>query len=219
MQTAAELRLAIHGLTTFANNDLRGLWRSVSTADQAKEALVNTLPDLAKTYRLASATVAADWYDELRDGAGITRRFSALVPDVTAVDAEPLAKWGVGPLYSSAPDWVSARSLIEGGLQRLIADAARDTVRESSIEDPEARGWQRETSGGCEFCELLAGRGVVYSEASADFASHNNCLCYAVPAFDGEPKPVQPYTPSLRESTPADRARVRDYIAAHRPVG
>lgn len=215
MPTPADLRAGINSLSTLAAADLRGLWRQMQTADQAKNALENVLPDLALTYRIASATVAADWYDELRDELKIRKRFSAVVPDVTPVGADVLARWSVGPLYSNKPDWPSARSLVEGGLQRQIADAARDTVRESAVEDPAARGWQRETSGGCAFCEMLAGRGSVYSQASADFASHNHCQCYAVPAFEGQPLPVKSYTPSLRGSTPADRARVRAYLAEH----
>jgi hypothetical protein len=62
---------------------------------------------------------------------------------------------------------------------------------------------------------MLIGRGAVYSEATADFAAHDHCKCSAVPAFDGEPRPVKPFTPSLREATDADRARVREYLATH----
>lgn len=219
MPTPADLRVSISDLSTLAAHDLRGLWRTVKTADQARDALENTLPSLALTYRLASATVAADWYDELRDHHGIRGRFSALVPDIDHAGADVLARWGVGPLYSAQPDWSSARTLIEGGLQRRIADAARDTVRESSIEDPRARGWERETAGGCEFCEMIASRGVVFSEASADFASHDNCQCIAVPAFEGDSKPVREYVPTSRTITDADRARVRAYLAQHRNAG
>lgn len=212
MPTPADLRVAVKSLSTLAAADLRGVWSKAKTADQATAALENILPDLSLTYRLAAATTAADWYDDYRDQHRIKRRFSALVPDLDDAGADVLARWGVGPLYSDKPDWSAARTLILGGLQRRIADAARDTVRESSIEDPEARGWQRQSSGGCAFCEMLASRGVVYSESSADFASHDHCHCYAVPAFNGSSRPVKPYTPSLRQSTEADRARVRAYL-------
>lgn len=219
MATPAELRSAIHSLSTLAAADLRSVWSKVNTADQAQEALLNVLPDLTLSYRLASASVAADWYDDLRDHHRIRRKFTALVPDIDDGGADILARWGVGPLYSAQPDWSRAKALVSGGLQLRIANAARDTVRESAIEDPEARGWQRETSGGCEFCEMLAGRGIVYDEASADFASHTNCNCIAVPAFEGREKPVKAYTPSPRNITDADRTRVREYISQHRNTG
>lgn len=219
MPTPADLRANVASLSTLAAHDLRGLWSSVKTADAARNALEDILPKLSVTYRLASASMAADWYDDHRDLLGVRGRFSALVPDIDDAGADVLARWGVGPLYSDKPDWESAQTLIEGGLQRRIADASRDTIRESSIEDPRARGWQRETSGGCEFCEMVAARGVVFSEASADFASHDHCQCIAVPAFDGEPKPVKAYTPSERDISDADRARVRDYLRSHRTAG
>lgn len=141
------------------------------------------------------------------------------MPDIGDGGADVLARWSVGPLYAETPDWDAAIGRLTGGLQQKIADAARDVVTDSSIEDPDARGWQRETSGGCEFCEMLAGRGAVFSEASADFAAHNNCECYAVPAFAGAAKPVKAYTPSLRRSSDVDRERVRSWIRDHRGDG
>lgn len=215
MPAVTDLRVAVADLHTLAANDLRRLWAQVATADEAQAALLDVLPNLTHTYSLASATVAADWYDELRDEFNVHGRFSAIVPDLEDLGSDALARWGVGPLYTSEPDWHRAQTLIEGGLQLRIANAARDTVTESSVEDPSARGWQRETSGGCAFCEMLGSRGVVYSEASADFAAHDHCQCYAVPAFDGAPRLVKPYTPSARDISDADRARVRAYLAEH----
>jgi hypothetical protein len=48
-----------------------------------------------------------------------------------------------------------------------------------------------------------------------DFAAHDHCRCIAVPAFAGRPTPVQPYTPTSRDITDADRTRVRAYLAEH----
>lgn len=215
MPTPTELRNAVEDLHTLAADDLRGLWRQVTNAEEAREALEDVLPLLVRTYGLAAGTVAADWYDDLRDELNVSGRFSAIVPAVDDQGADVLARWGIAPLFGEEPDWTRAQVLVEGGLQRRIANGARETVRLSSIEDPQAQGWQRVASGGCSFCQLLAGRGTVYSEASADFASHDNCRCFATASFKGHPKPVQPYTPSSRDVTDADRARVREYLATH----
>jgi hypothetical protein len=115
-------------------------------------------------------------------------------------------------MFGAEPDLARARTLVDGGVQLRIANSSRDTITESAIADPDAQGWQRESSGGCPFCDMLASRGEVYSEESADFAAHDNCECVAVPAFVGEPKPVKEYTPTNRNITDADRARVREYI-------
>jgi hypothetical protein len=177
--------------------------------------MLDVLPDLVRTYHLASATLSADWYDELRDLIDAKGRFRAIPADDRDLGGDVLARWGVAPLYQAEPDWARAQMLIRGGLQLRIANASRYTVAGSSIQDPAAQGWMREGSGECAFCDMLIGRGAVYSEAGADFAAHDHCNCSAVPAFDGEPRPVKPYTPSARNVTDADRARIRDWIANH----
>lgn len=215
MPTPTDLRSAVADLNAVAADDLRGLWRQITNADQAREALEDVLPLLVRTYGLAAATVAADWYDDLRDDLNVDRRFSAIVAEIDDQGADVLARWGISPLFQETPDWAAARSLVEGGLQRRITNGARQTIVDSSLQDPQAQGWQRIAFGGCSFCQMVASRGVVFTEASADFASHDNCGCHAVPAFKGRVKPVKPYTPSLREATDADRARVRAYLAEH----
>lgn len=184
MPTVADLRSGAASLSTLAQSDLWGLWRSVRTAAEAREALSDVLPALVTTYGTASAAFAADWYDELRDEVGAGGRFFAITAAVNEQGADVLARWGVGPLFDGDPDWGAARTLVAGGLQRRIANAARETVTLSSVEDPQTRGWQRVTSGdACEFCSMLASRGTVYSEHTADFASHDHCNCHATPAF------------------------------------
>jgi hypothetical protein len=212
---ALELRRAVDDLATLADRDLTALWRQVSTAAQAREALSDILPALVETYGAAAATVAADWYDDARDKAGVGGRFSAIPADLTDSGAVVLARWGIEPLFAAEPDWDAAQTLIKGGLQRRIANASRDTVAGSSIADPKADGWQRTGSGSCAFCAMLIGRGAVYSEASADFASHDHCHCAAVPAFSGEPRPVKPYTPGPRTGSKADFERAKAWIASH----
>jgi hypothetical protein len=168
-------------------------------------------------YGAAAATLGADWYDELRAAEDIAGNFTA----VTAEPPDPgrayaLAGWGSA---EAAKDPVTALSLVAGGLQRIIADADRQSVVVSSVADPKAEGWQRVGHGACGFCSMLIGRGMVYREASADFASHDACRCTASPAWSGKPRPVKPYTPSERQSTEADRARVRAYLAANPQAG
>lgn len=70
-----------------------------------------------------------------------------------------------------------------GAATRLVLNAGRDTVRATAIADPRTAGWQRVTSGGCDFCTMLAGRGSVYTEATADFESHDHCACSAEPVY------------------------------------
>jgi len=199
-----------------ASADVDVLLRLADTADMARDALLELLPQLVDTYGLAAGSLAADWYDEAREQVAVRGRFVAFVPDPKPETGEVLARWGVKPLYKAEPDWAAARTQINGGLQKRIADQARESVTVSSVQDPAAQGWQRVTSGkSCPFCVMLASRGRVFSESSADFASHGHCDCYAVPAWGGEPIPVKEYTPTSRNITDADRARTRRYLADH----
>jgi hypothetical protein len=111
-------------------------------------------------------------------------RFRAIPaePEIDRTDA--LARWGVGPLFSAEPDFAAAKTLVAGGFQRLVSDADRHTIARSSVADPRAKGWMRVGSGSsCGFCQMLLGRGAVYTEATADFESHDHCNCSAAPEW------------------------------------
>jgi len=174
-------------LTGLAERDLSLIWARFDSADMARDGLIRVLPDLVNVYGSAAATLGADFYDESRDAVKVAGRFRAIpaeLPDVERTDA--LARWGVGPLFQAESDYASALTLVSGGLQRIVANADRESITGSSVADPQARGWQRVGSGAsCEFCSMLIGRGSVYSEAGADFLTHDHCNCGAEPVFEG----------------------------------
>lgn len=175
-------RRDLNALVRLAQNDLRLILEPINEAELARDALLDTLPQLVAIYGAAAATLAGDWYDDLRDASAARGRFTAItaeLPDAGRTDI--LARWAVDPLFAATPDKVKALNLASGGLQRIVADADRETITVSSIEDRAARGWTRETSGGCDFCQMLAGN--LYTEAGADFQAHDHCGCFAAPAF------------------------------------
>lgn len=206
-----DLRDAVKGITRHASIDLSALWRQVTDAAQAQEALHDILPALIDTYGVAAATLAADWYDQAREKAGIRGRFTATPSDIADTGAHALVGWAL----KEATDYPAFQTLIEGGIERRIANFSRLTVTSSSVADPEARGWQRVGTGECGFCAILIGRGAVYTQETADFAAHDHCHCSATPAWNGLPVPVKPYVPTNRNVTAADRARVREYLRTH----
>lgn len=172
-------------LTTFAQGDLKGMWRDFGNPAQARDMLMRSLPRLVALYGAAAATLGADYYDEARDAAGARGRFRAAPAEVD-VDEEldVLARVAVGSLFGAKPDLLAALTIASGGLQRHIANADRETVRAASIADDGAQGWRRVGSGtSCSFCSMLLGRGAVYRESSASFDAHDHCNCTAAPAF------------------------------------
>lgn len=179
MPTAELLRNDLATLTGLAARDLNTIWNQVTTAARAAEALNDVLPGLVTAYGSAAATLAADWYDDARDEAGVLRRFSAIPADITSPGVGALVGWA----SATATDLTALKTLIDGGLQRRIANFSRLTVTGSSVADPSAVGWRRVGLGRCTFCRMLIGRGAVYSEATADFKCHDHCTCGAEPEF------------------------------------
>lgn len=205
-----DLRDAVTGLVVYARRDLETLFAQTSDAD-IRAALHDLLPALIETYGAAAATLAANWYDEHRAQAEVPGGFVAAPVDIPDPGAHALVGWAA----NTASDALTFRTLILGGSQRRIANYSRATVTGASVADPKATGWQRVGSGECGFCRMLIGRGAVYRQASADFASHDSCRCSAVPAWGGRPAPVRRYTPSERGVTDAERALARKWVAEH----
>lgn len=180
-------RTELKTLTDLAIRDLSLIWARLdkSDAEATRDALASILPQLVTMYGAAAATLAADWYEDLRDEANVRGRFTAIpaeLPDVGRTDS--LAGWAVGPLFGAAPNALLALTKVAGGLQRIIANADRETITGSSIADPKAAGWKRVGDGAtCEWCRMLLSRGAVYSEASASFDAHDGDGCIAAPVF------------------------------------
>lgn len=111
-----------------------------------------------------------------------------------------------------------------GAATKHVLDAGRETVRSSLAADPQGTGWRRVTSpGACGFCRMLSDRDELYSPETADFASHDHCVCNAQPVYGGDLRKVKPYTPSQRTAGMSDaqyeahKARAREYVKKHYP--
>lgn len=210
-------RREVRDLGIEATKDIEILWRSMGDARGSKAALFDMLPEIVAAYHGAAASAAADFYDEVREIAGVRGTFTAILLDPPDLGTDALVKWAL----ATAQDGETFQSLIAGGVTKRISNGARDVVTRSSIADPAARGWMRVGAGKCDFCTMLISRGAVYTEASADFASHDWCNCGAAPAFNpAQVKAVKAeYVPSARRRSKtvreADRARVQDWIDNH----
>lgn len=234
MPTLAEVeahRQALDDLTTLATAELVALWRSLdlTVPSEVAAAVRDVLPTLAAGYGLASAGLAADFYEDVRGAAGVAGSFAADLAELAhreRVDA--LAGWGVAPLFwrddaeaqmlaedygvrvepRPAPDPDKALSRLSGGLQRIVANADRDTIALNAERDPADARWARHASANaCAFCALMATRDAVYrSEQSALRVTearsgkqklgekyHDHCRCIAVPEWPDAPLERAPY--------------------------
>jgi len=93
-------------------------------------------------------------------------------------------------LKEQEPDAASAMAndSLRGASTRMVLMGGRDTVTATATQDPMAKGWERVIEpGACGFCAMLASRGAVYKESTADFRAHDHCKCVARAVFIGEP--------------------------------
>lgn len=212
MTTPTELRSSLIRLSDNAEADLAALWAQLDAATVG-DAMFEVMPALVADYGDAAATLTAEWYEAYRAAINVAGAYSA---SLTTIDlgANALAGWAVD---LARINWDTALAQISGGLTKRVMTASRDTVMDNVELDPQARGWQRKARpDGCGFCQMVAGRGAVYkTKTTASFASHDHCRCVCLPAFDGRPVPVRPYTPTSRNITDADRARARAWIATN----
>lgn len=228
MTSAAEARQGLVDLTTLARRDLAAFWALVQDwpVEQIRDALMDVLPALGDQYGDAAAELAASYFETERERADARGSFTPVLAErPQRARWEALSRWGVDPLFSATPDAQAALTLIAGGLQRTIADQHRLTVVESSLADPAASGWRRVArAGACGFCKVLAGReGAVYTEASVQFKSHDNCSCTASPSWAPNVTKVigVPFRYSQKKASwsaerkARENASMRDYIESN----
>lgn len=187
-------------------------------ASRSVDELLIDVPALIAYYSDGTAALAADHYDDLRDAANASGKFTAEpIVDLREEKIRRGVLWAVGPLALDEPDAVLAEERLTQIVQLESVRPFRDTILDNQQRDPAAVGWQRQTSGqGCKFCRMLAGRGAVYRETTARFACHPHCSCSASPVFDGNAGPeasVLQYVASQRRRTPSQRQALRDYLA------
>lgn len=211
MPTPDEARRALTLVSNTAAAEAVTVLRTATVDD-----LLVAVPQVIAYYSDGTAALAADHYEDMRDEADAPGRFTA-EPVVNLRD-EKIRRgvlWAVEPLASG--DLVLAEERLTQVTQLESARPFRDTILDNQHRDPAAVGWQRHTSlTGCKFCRMLAGRGAVYREATARFASHPHCSCTASPVFDGSVGPeasVLQYVASQRRRSPSQRQALRDYLA------
>lgn len=147
---------------------------------------------LIATRRTESVTLAAGYmraYRQLVTGSAFPPVLAA--PIDTAAISTSLTITGPVSLKSAL---TAGRSLADAtetaqanasraGMRHAL-NGGRDTIAATTEADPASVGYTRVTSGSpCDFCSMLAGRGAVYSDATAHFQAHDGCSCSAQPGY------------------------------------
>lgn len=141
----------------------------------------------------AAAGLSVGYYQALRlaedaDGAPTPRIADPPSTDkvVGNLRATALTSVMLGLRSGFHPEAARQHGLVRamGSTGRMMMRGAAESLILTSAADPRAKGWQRVAgSGACKFCVMLASRGPVYSEDTADFQSHDHCACSAEVVF------------------------------------
>lgn len=227
----AEHRRANQGIAALVERDLEAFWATLNLTrpESARDELLAFLPILMTEYGEIAATVAADWFDELRIEAVASGLFVAtgaaatytatLAPVTPAAVIQKQVRFGAQHLFTDNPDQTLV--FLKGEATKYALQPGRDTITRNAGRDPQARGWQRFTrAGSCKFCRMLSSRGGVYTNASSHFSAHHHCNCVSAPTWDptGDPVDVAAEFVASRETSklsPEARENLRARTAAY----
>lgn len=173
--------------------DMAKLWPTLSFTDLdgTYPALAGSVAGMVAKYRRNSAGLAAAYLRAYRVASGLDGDVRIVIPQ--ALNVEQLdstlhsltvaaAKTSAAHAVAEAEAMSNALTRSSGAMARLVLDAGRETVTQTIKSDPKARGWERVLGGGgCDFCQMLAGR--IYPRDNADFDAHDHCGCTAEPAY------------------------------------
>jgi hypothetical protein len=223
--TPERVRRALQRVTGAAVGEVRAVSSSAPQEPAAwRAALFATAPLIVSEYASGAATLATDWFEEIRDAANPRHLFTP-IPLVAVTDDDMAAMVARVTVDMSTLerdllsefDRIVADTLaqLEAEMQKQVAAGFWDTMTENADEDPDAVGWQRfARPGACKFCVMLAARGAVYTRSSVKFAAHTTCHCVVGPSYDpSAPRAnVMQYLASRRTRSAEDKARLREYL-------
>lgn len=151
----------------------------LSKPEAARDALLEFMPALTEQYGAVAATLAADWYEELRGASGAAGRFRAVTaPSVPVGAVEAKVRFLADHLWTPEPAGML------GGLLTAADKYVKQPGRDTTARNAKREGvrWARVPTGAktCSFCLMLASRDAVYlSKDSAGGHYHGACDCVA----------------------------------------
>ncbi|WP_435595867.1 hypothetical protein [Streptomyces albogriseolus] len=207
---AARFRAARIGLTRLLVRDMRRLRRLIlpSRLRESVPDWLAAMNQVVAQYSQTSAALAAEFYDAQREAAGVPGPFTVPLADPPPEEQTTASlRWATKDLWPREPDDATPAQLepmdvrldqaekkAEQVAQKLVADTGRGTVQAAVRQDRQATAWARSAArGACSFCKLLASRGAVYGEDTADFRAHDGCHCGVIPVFRGQRFELSPH--------------------------
>jgi hypothetical protein len=193
------LRDAGRGVVALARNDLQAFWNSLnlSRPEAVRDELIEFVPQLVREYGDVAATVAAEWYEQVR--FPVAGAYNATTVNATnAAQVEGGVRATAGKLFTDSPEAMLA--LVSGGVQRYVMASQRGTIARNVAQDPSKPRFARVPTGRktCAWCTMLASRGFVYLNRQTAGVSdhyHGDCDCQAVAEWEADRHYITGYDP------------------------
>jgi hypothetical protein len=180
-----EFRLANKELSRLVKRDLTAFFASLNLGrpEAARNALLEFLPMLTAQYGDIAASVAAEFYEEMRASQGARGSFTALgAPSVPTEAVEARVRSAAAHLWTPTPGDMLGGLLLAA--DKFAKQPGRDTIATNAKR--EGVRWARVPSGAktCSWCLILASRDAVYSSKKAAGGDghrfHGDCDCQPV---------------------------------------
>lgn len=184
-----------------AIRDFQKLWPVWRGDEETFRLLVSATIPLVKGHRGRSGALAAGYFERFRAAekvGGTAAGRTAAAADTKAIRTSLYVtglngmKRGVEAGFSPQAARQSALVQVTGAITRHVLSGARGAIVRSVADDRQAGGYFRVTGGSpCAFCALLATRGAVYSDETADFEAHDHCSCFGEPQYPDSEMPAE----------------------------
>jgi hypothetical protein len=153
-----------------------------------RDALLEFVPLLTQEYGAVAATLAADWYEDLRGASGVAGRFTAITAgNIPTGAVEAKVRYLAGHLWTPEPAEMLGALLTAA--DKYVKQPGRDTMAANAKR--EGVRFARVPSGAktCSWCLILASRDAVYvsRRSAGDLGNghgdgyHGDCDCLVTP--------------------------------------
>ena len=171
---------------------MEAVWPALDWAnlDKTYPGFAAEVAALVSNNRKTSSGLAAAYLRAFRVASGLSGDVRIVVPPMAPeqfktslrVTSLVAAKKSAARLVAPEVAMSNALTMASGEMARLVLNGGRETVNQTLRSDSAARGWRRVLgTGGCDFCQMLAGR--VYPTDNADFDAHGKCGCTSEPVY------------------------------------
>lgn len=188
-EAVTEYRSAQRGLVVLAQADLLTFWATLdpSNAIATRAALEVFMPVLINQYGDLAATVAVNFFDDVREAANLKRAYRAVLSEPVPTEAiQANVRYNLSPLFGKS-DPEQALLNLNLVTDKQVKASGRNTIELNVERDPAQARFARVPTGAktCKFCLMLASRGAIYlSQKTAHDGYHGDCDCQAVPVWD-----------------------------------